>query len=223
MPHEGIEAIAPPKAVGCRTVNPVGQVGQQVSPLILGTAERRWAARDGARQAVHASPLNRKNVDGSCLGRKRRWLYRTRCGHGTPLAFLSRPGDIQPRGCTGRFHVVASFKVECGVATGQWRRLCVRMMMMIYGGIPRGGSIRQRGLRGPVKKSIRVVDRIRVRCRGKRGFKRMSLIFDDGLRYYWVGTAASTSGLTRRVSVLPSMVSTPLEMRGLQNVSYYYS
>jgi hypothetical protein len=69
-----------------------------------------------------------------------------------------------------------------------------------------------------VKKSTRVVDRIRVRCRGERGSKGLSLIHDGGLRCYWVSTAASTSGLTRG-SILRSIVSTPLEMRVLQNVA----
>jgi hypothetical protein len=226
VPYEGIKAITSPKAVGYRTMNPVGQVGQQVSPLILSTAERRWAARDGARQAVHASSLNPKNVDGSSLGprRVRWWLYRAHWGHGTPYAFLSRLRNIQ-RERTGRgIHVVASPNVECGVATDQRRRLCVRMMM-IYGGMPWGGSIRRRALTGPVKKSIRVaVDRIRVRRRGKRGSRKVSLIHHGDLRCYWMGTAASTSGLTcgPEVSVLQSIVSTPLEMRGLQNVSYCY-
>jgi hypothetical protein len=38
-----IKAITPPIAVGCGTMDPVGKVGQQVSPLFLLTAERRWA------------------------------------------------------------------------------------------------------------------------------------------------------------------------------------
>jgi hypothetical protein len=220
MPYEGIKAITPPRAVGYRTMNPMRQVGQQVSPLILNSAERRWAARDGARQAL--SPLSWKNVGGSGSGRKRWWLYtRAHCGHGTPYAFLSRLRDIQrERPGTGRFHVVASPKVECGVAADR-RRLCVRMMI-ISEGMPRGESIRQRALRSPVKKSICVVDRIRhgVRCRGKRGSKKSTLIYRDGLRCYRVGTAASTSG----VSVLLSIVSTPLrvDVRALKNVSYYY-
>jgi hypothetical protein len=215
MPCEGIKAITPPRAVGYRTMNPMRQMGQQVSSLVLSTAKRRWAARDGARQAV--SPLNWKAVDGSSLRRKRWWLYRAHCGHGTPYAFLSRLRGMR-REHTGRFHVVASPKVECGVATDQRRRLCVKMMMVIYGGIPRGESIRQRAppVRSPVKKSIRVVHRIRVRCRrGKRGAKKMPLIYHGGLWCYWVGTAASTSKLTCGVSVLPSIVSTPLEMRHL--------
>ena len=122
MPYEGIRAITSPIALGCQTMDPVGKVGQQVSPLILSTAERRWAAWDEAGQTLHAF-LNRKKVAGSSQGRKRlRWsLYsRAHFGHGTPYAMMSRLRDIQ-RERSGRFHV-AFPRVEYGVTTDQRRR-----------------------------------------------------------------------------------------------------
>ena len=185
-----------------------------MSPLILSTVERRRATRDGARQPLCTSPLNRKEVARSSLRRKcPRWLL-YRAPSGTPYAFLSPLRSIHWER-SWRFHIVAS-RVEWGVAADRRRRLCVRvmmttvmmmMMMMISGGMSRQRST---PLRGPVKKITRrgVVDWIWVRCWGKG----LSLIYHDGLRCYWAGTPALTLGFP----VLPSTVSTPLGMWGLQ-------
>jgi hypothetical protein len=94
-------------------MEPPWEVNQQVSHLFLCTAERRWAARDGARTAVRAPLLKRQNVDEPSLGRRGRRIYIDRR---TAYKFLERLPDDQ-RELMGDSRVVSPPKVACGVAT----------------------------------------------------------------------------------------------------------